>query len=103
MKCLRACDGLAVELALAHADGMSEEGRATVREAIELLAPHLGHRAAMAFVGGTVAEAEPTFLPPPLPAAPERAGGLAPPIEPVGFSRSAIRKATEGSVSRAGA
>ncbi|ACZ87257.1 DUF6493 family protein [Streptosporangium roseum] len=73
----------AVEVALAHAGGMSEEGRATVREAIELLAPHLGHRAATAFAGGTVAGTGPTFVPPPLPAAPERACGVAPPIEAV--------------------
>ncbi|MFF5207546.1 DUF6493 family protein [Streptosporangium sp. NPDC000396] len=73
----------AVELALAHVGGMSEEGRAAVREAVELLAPHLGHRAAMAFAGGTVAKAEPAFVPPPLPTAPERAHSLAPPIESV--------------------
>ncbi|SEF90638.1 hypothetical protein SAMN05444920_101983 [Nonomuraea solani] len=62
----------AVELAVAHAGGMGEEGRATVREAIELLPPHLGHQAATVFAGGLVAEAEPMFLPPPLPPAPER-------------------------------
>ncbi|MFB9631926.1 DUF7824 domain-containing protein [Nonomuraea helvata] len=71
----------AVELALAHAGGMSEEGRATVREAIELLPPHLGRRAVKVFSGGTVAEAGLVFVPPPLPAAPERVHDLAPPIE----------------------
>ncbi|MEU8102947.1 DUF6493 family protein [Nonomuraea muscovyensis] len=71
----------AVELALAHHDGMDEEGRATVREAIELLPSRLGRLAAEAFVGGSVAEAEPAFAPPPLPAAPERARLVAPPIE----------------------
>ncbi|GAB2469045.1 hypothetical protein GCM10027187_41430 [Streptosporangium sandarakinum] len=73
----------AVELALAHAGGMSEEGRAIVGEAVELLPPHLGHRAAAVFAGGTVAEAEPAFTPPPLPAAPERSRALEPPVESV--------------------
>lgn len=73
----------AVELAVAHAARMTEEGRATLREAIELLPPHLGRRAATAFAGGSVAEAEPAFVPPPLPAAPERAVAFAPPIESV--------------------
>ncbi|MET7329691.1 DUF6493 family protein [Nonomuraea sp. NPDC005650] len=73
----------AVELAVAHAGRMTEEGRATVREAIELLPPHLGLRAAAAFAGGSVAEAEPVFVPPPLPPAPERAGAFPPPIESV--------------------
>ncbi|WP_188197801.1 DUF7824 domain-containing protein [Nonomuraea sp. SYSU D8015] len=82
----------AVALALAHAAGMSEEGRATVREAIELLPPHLGHRTATAFAGGTVAEAEPVFVPPPLPTAPERASALEPPIE---SAEEVARLATE--------
>ncbi|WP_431912866.1 DUF6493 family protein [Nonomuraea jabiensis] len=73
----------AVELAVAHAARMTEEGRATVREAIELLPPHLGLRAATAFAGGSVADAEPAFVPPPLPAAPERARAFPPPIESV--------------------
>ncbi|MEU6742284.1 DUF7824 domain-containing protein [Streptosporangium sandarakinum] len=73
----------AVELALAHADGMGEEGRATIREAVELLPPQLGHRVAAVFAGGTVAEAEPAFTPPPLPAAPERSRALEPPVESV--------------------
>jgi hypothetical protein len=73
----------AVELAVAHAGRMTEEGRATVREAIELLPPHLGLRASAAFAGGSVAEAEPAFVPPPLPAAPERARPFPPPIETV--------------------
>ncbi|SDH70767.1 DUF6493 family protein [Nonomuraea jiangxiensis] len=71
----------AVELALAHAAGMGEEGRATVREAVELLPLRLGHRVAAAFAGGTVTPAEPAFVPPPLPAAPQRAHALAPPAE----------------------
>ncbi|MBE1582046.1 DUF6493 family protein [Nonomuraea angiospora] len=73
----------AVELAVAHAGRMTEEGRATVREAIELLPPHLGLRAATAFAGGSVAEGEPAFVPPPLPAAPERAVAFPPPIESI--------------------
>ncbi|MFI7226461.1 DUF6493 family protein [Nonomuraea angiospora] len=73
----------AVELAVAHAGRMTEEGRATVREAIELLPPHLGRRAATAFAGGSVAEGEPAFVPPPLPAAPERAVAFPPPIESI--------------------
>ncbi|RVX46799.1 hypothetical protein EDD27_9703 [Nonomuraea polychroma] len=73
----------AVELALAHAGGMSEDGRAAVREAIELLPPHLGHQAAAVFGGGDVAEAEPAFVPPALSAAPERARGVASPIASV--------------------
>ncbi|MEU9834492.1 DUF6493 family protein [Streptosporangium sp. NPDC048047] len=73
----------AVELALAHAGGMGEEGRATVGEAIGLLPPRLGHRAAVVFTGGAVAEAEPVFTPPPLPAAPERSLALEPPVESV--------------------
>ncbi|WP_449062485.1 DUF7824 domain-containing protein, partial [Planomonospora algeriensis] len=71
----------AVELALAHADGLGEEGRAVVREAIEWLPPHLGRRAAAVFAGGAVAESEPVFVPPPLPAVPERAREIEPPIE----------------------
>ncbi|MEV0198744.1 DUF6493 family protein [Nonomuraea sp. NPDC050691] len=73
----------AVELAIAHQGGMSEEGRAVLREAIGLLTPHLGHRAAMALGGGEVAEAEPVFVPPPLPPAPGRAHDAEPPIESV--------------------
>ncbi|MFI7130889.1 DUF6493 family protein [Nonomuraea sp. NPDC050153] len=73
----------AVELAVAHAGRMTEEGRATVREAIELLPPHLGLRAAAAFAGGSVAEAEPVFVPPPLPPAPERAVAFPPAIESI--------------------
>ncbi|MFB9469400.1 DUF6493 family protein [Nonomuraea salmonea] len=61
----------AAELALTHAAAMDEEGRATVREAIELLPPRLGGRLAAAFGGAAVAE--PVFVPPPLPAVPERA------------------------------
>ncbi|GIH99960.1 DUF7824 domain-containing protein [Planobispora takensis] len=84
----------AVELAVAHASGMGEEGRAAVREAIELLPSRLGHRAAAAFAGGTVAEAEPAFVPPPLPAAPERARRVEPPIESVEeLSRSTVEGA----------
>ncbi|MEV4357539.1 DUF6493 family protein [Nonomuraea sp. NPDC049625] len=73
----------AVELAVAHAGRMTEEGRATVREAIELLPPHLGLRASAAFAGGSVAEAEPAFVPPPLPAAPERVHAFPAPIESI--------------------
>ncbi|TDD31075.1 hypothetical protein E1286_45380, partial [Nonomuraea terrae] len=69
----------AVELAVAHAAAMDEEGRATVREAIELLPYDLGRRAAEAFPGGTVAKPEPAFAPPLLPAAPERSGRLVAP------------------------
>ncbi|MGI5284551.1 DUF6493 family protein [Nonomuraea polychroma] len=82
----------AVELALAHAGGMSEEGRAAVREAIELLPPHLGHLAAAVFGGGDVAEAEPAFVPPPLPAAPQRARSVASPVESVEKLRQLITK-----------
>ena len=71
----------AVELAVAHVGGMSEDGRATVREAIELLRPDLGRVAAAAFAGGAVAAAEAVFVPPPLPAAVERATEVAPAIE----------------------
>lgn len=74
----------AVELAVAHVGEMSEEGRALIREAIELLPAQLGHRAAAAFGGGTVAEAEAVFVPPPLPAAPARAHDFEAPIESVG-------------------
>ncbi|MGP3964695.1 DUF7824 domain-containing protein [Nonomuraea sp. 3N208] len=82
----------AVELALAHAGGMSEEGRATIREAIELLPPRLGHQAAMAFGGGEVAGSEPAFVPPPLPAAPERVHSVSSPIESVEELRRLITK-----------
>ncbi|WP_405085889.1 DUF6493 family protein [Microbispora sp. NBC_01389] len=71
----------AVELAVAHADGMGEEGRAAIRAAIAFLPPALGRRAAAAFAGGAVAEAEPVFTPPSLPPAPERASAVEPPIE----------------------
>ncbi|GGS50058.1 hypothetical protein GCM10010156_05970 [Planobispora rosea] len=73
----------AVELALSHSGGIGEEGRAAVREAIELLPPHLGQRAATVFTGGTVAEPGPVFTPPPLPAVPGRSRSLEPPIQSV--------------------
>jgi len=63
----------AVKLAVEHAEAMGEEGRAAVRDAIELLPPRLGGLAAAAFEGGRVAEAGPVFVPPPLPEPPERA------------------------------
>ncbi|MCK2218669.1 DUF6493 family protein [Actinomadura sp. ATCC 31491] len=69
----------AVELALAHVGGMGEEGRAAVREAVELLPPDLGRRVAPVFDGGVVAEAPPAYVPPPLPPAAERARPLEPP------------------------
>ncbi|WP_344881187.1 DUF6493 family protein [Nonomuraea antimicrobica] len=70
---------MAVEVALAHVGGMGEESRAVIREAVELLPPGLGRQAALAFDGGTVADAAPAYVPPPLPPAPERAGALEPP------------------------
>ncbi|MEV0147923.1 MULTISPECIES: DUF6493 family protein [unclassified Nonomuraea] len=82
----------AVGLALAHAEGMSEEGRATVREAIELLAPELGRRAALVFGGGAVAEPEPSLVPP-LPDPPERVRGVEPPIDTV---EEFVRSRAEG-------
>ncbi|MDR8411178.1 DUF6493 family protein [Nonomuraea sp. 3-1Str] len=84
----------AVGLALAHAEGMSEEGRATVREAIELLAPEPGHRAAAVF-GGSVAEAAPSFVPS-LPDPAERVRGVEPPIETV---EEFVRPSAEGTYS----
>ncbi|RGA04514.1 hypothetical protein DI270_013600 [Microbispora triticiradicis] len=70
----------AAGLAMTYADDMPEEGRAALREAIGFLPPALGRRAAAAFAGGAVAEAEAMFTPPSPPPAPERARAVEPPI-----------------------
>ncbi|MFF0574423.1 DUF7824 domain-containing protein [Streptosporangium saharense] len=72
----------AVELALAHADAMGEEGRAVVREAAAQLAPHLAERAAAALgdaPGDGVTPVLAVFAPPPLPEPRERSRALPPP------------------------
>ncbi|MBB4915620.1 DUF7824 domain-containing protein [Streptosporangium saharense] len=72
----------AVELALAHAAAMGEEGRAVVREAAAQLAPHLAERA-VAALGDTPGDGEApvfaVFAPPPLPEPRERSRALQPP------------------------
>ncbi|MEU4577650.1 DUF6493 family protein [Nonomuraea sp. NPDC023979] len=73
----------AVELVLACAGGMDEEGRAAVREAVGLLPAGLGRQVAETVGGGEVAQAEPVFTPPPLPSAPARSQEAEPPIETV--------------------